>query len=501
LTQRKGAYAKDFNFLNGNTLSLNLKKKQRKVAAGLLGLAAKQQGKQSRNYITAPVAKSFKGLSSRAKVTTMSSGVTRVKHSEYIKDIGGSMDFTVDANPINPGEPNLFPWLSSIAARFESYQFRNLNFRYETTSPTSTAGSVIITVDYNPQASPPDSKVQALAMESSVRTAPWGSVNHRSLPHNLTKRKSYYINNGDPSIFDPDLFDTGVMMVMTEGIPSESGSVGEMYVDYEVDLITPTLTDFAADGYSGQITATSLVTPANLRFLFEAGVDVTPSDAPFTAGPGYSVNAGTLGGVQFQEPGTYLVSMMFTSSSITLPEDNWSLGSSSDLTVTQVIPIAPGTVVLDTTTNTATATFVVTQQKEAAPFSGILGFGNTSTIGIQTGVVDSVVMIAPFAVDARRRPRRRAIAAARHIGSRRPHIKTVQVYKPPTPKESIKPRSALTSTGLHPQSAVRESREAVGQNRRPASAAVPIPRRASESRPSNFRILHGFEVDEEGYDE
>lgn len=394
---RKGISKKDFNFLNGNTLALNFKGKRNRNGNGVM------------QRVSAPVAKSFKGGTSRAKITQNGSGVTQVKHSEYVTDVDGSMEFAVDAMPINPGTSTLFPWLSSIANRYESYCFKKLCFRYETTSPTNTPGSVILAVDYNPQAVPPMSKTQALAMESSVRSPPWTSVLHNSLNHNLTKRKSYYIRT-DSEVTDPDLYDTGVLMLMSEGVPTESGSIGEMHVDYIVDLITPTLSNTSASGPSNLITASSNVDPADFAYLTEEDIDYDPDTQDFLVGPHLNVDrtvgaVGNVGAMLIRTPGTYIITHMFKSNGLTLPASvsNWTIGiadvEGSSFDVSSFVNVVPGgtdVVVIDSNTNTVTSTNIV-QAIGRGSLGTLFGIGSTldRTVG-ESGSVQTSIMIAPY---------------------------------------------------------------------------------------------------------
>jgi hypothetical protein len=318
------------------------------------------------------------------------------------------MDFAVDAMPINPGTSTLFPWLSSIANRYESYCFKQLCFRYETTSPTNTPGSVILAVDYNPTAVPPQSKTQALAMESSVRSPPWTTISHKSLGHNLTKRKSYYIRT-DSDVSDPDLYDTGVLMLMTEGVPTESGSIGEMHVDYVVDLLTPTLSNTNASGPSNLITADSNTTPDDFSYLTEENMEYDPDTEDFVVGPHLNVNVtegatGNVGAMLIKTPGIFIITHMFESNGLTLPPlvSQWGIGiadlgtGSSESTFTNLVPGDGTNVVIDTTNNKVTSTNIVlvVGGSVLGTLFGI-GSGQPRTTG-QTGSVQTTILVAPY---------------------------------------------------------------------------------------------------------
>lgn len=399
--QRSGAKLsqREFNFLNGNTLSFlnGVARKTNRNSRGNIGKQARS------NRVNAPTASGFAGLSSKANITTMGSGITRVRHSEYVKDIPASNGFSAESFPINPGTSELFPWLSSIAQRFESYQFKNLNIRYETTSPTNTAGTAIITVDYNPQGTVPVSKTQALAMESAVRTPVWGSVNHRSLSHNLAKRKTYYVRSPRVAITDVDLYDTGLAVMMVEGVPADvSISVGEMYVDYEVDLITPILdSDFQGEDTVKFISG-SEVGSFDARYLFErAGTEYPAGQQVLQYGPGISVNVshGTIGGkvgaIRFKRSGQYLVNFDFKANGVGVGFDPTAFGwgtlapGATEINVVNLTPGGALVMVDGSDTSQAMAVYAVEVRVDgpAGPFFGI---GDNSAFGLDPDIVSTV---------------------------------------------------------------------------------------------------------------
>jgi len=60
-------------------------------------------------------------------------GSINVRHREFVTDVpaANASIFSLFINsPINPGNGALFPWLSQIAIRYESYRFKNLRFVY-----------------------------------------------------------------------------------------------------------------------------------------------------------------------------------------------------------------------------------------------------------------------------------------------------------------------------------------------------------------------------------
>jgi hypothetical protein len=211
-----------------------------------------------------------------------------VKHREYFTDVtagaGTPTAFDVESYAINPGQSDLFPWLSKIAANYESYRFNSLKFIYSTEAPTSYAGTLILAVDYDATDSDPIDKQQALAYRSSVRSAPWNGCEHRSLPEDLHKAKSNFIRPGaQPNGTDLKTYDIGNLFVISQGVSVANAVLGEMYVEYEVELMTPvyeSTTSFAAAG--GQILNNGTLTLAN---PFGDGlVHATPNTVGFNMG-------------------------------------------------------------------------------------------------------------------------------------------------------------------------------------------------------------------------
>jgi hypothetical protein len=193
----------------------------------------------------APVAKSRMVRSSRPNIQSMRNGDCRIVHREYIQDVvanatGPPTTFSVATISINPGIQATFPWLSKIAQNFESYRFRKLNFCYETEAPSSLGGTLVLAVDYDAIDNVPLSKQQALAYRSSVRSAPWTECCHKSVSEDLHKLKSNYVRSGAlPAGTDLKTYDVGNLFVVTQGVTTSSAVCGELYVEYDLDLLTP----------------------------------------------------------------------------------------------------------------------------------------------------------------------------------------------------------------------------------------------------------------------
>ena len=85
-----------------------------------------------------------------------------VRHREYIQDMysaSGTANsvsaFAIQGYPIQPGSFVTFPWLSSIADKFEQYRVEGMLFEYKSmysdavVTQNGSLGSIILATEYN----------------------------------------------------------------------------------------------------------------------------------------------------------------------------------------------------------------------------------------------------------------------------------------------------------------------------------------------------------------
>jgi len=202
-------------------------------------LARPSSSSNTRKIVTAPVARTKTYRKTAPKVTSRE-GHFIISHREYVADVLGSVSFQVVSFPINPGLSSLFPWLASIANSFDSYVVHKMVFHYETTSATTTVGSVNLAIDFDAVDTPPTSKAAMLNSEGSVRTAPWTSVSMPVSSQNLKKfARERFVRSDTVAAADQKTYDLGVLYVGTSGQVSSGLDIGELYVDYVIELRTP----------------------------------------------------------------------------------------------------------------------------------------------------------------------------------------------------------------------------------------------------------------------
>lgn len=175
-----------------------------------------------------------------------------VKHREYVRDISGSAAFSTVSLPINPGRVKTFPWLSSLARNYESYLFHKLSFEFVTSSPSSASGTIALAVDYDATDSAPSTKSQLMNYVETVSGAVWQFVAHHSTLANLHKRKSYFVRLSSAAGADIRISDVGNLVIGTDG-HGGSNIIGSLYINYEVELMTPCMEDIGLGGAVSQV--------------------------------------------------------------------------------------------------------------------------------------------------------------------------------------------------------------------------------------------------------
>jgi len=277
---------------------------------------------------------------------------TTVKHREFISDIAASTEYAVTKYSINPGDSRTFPWLSRMAKLFETYKFRDLKFSYEPTCGSATPGSVNLAIDFDASDDAPPSKIQLMSYHNAKRISPWSATTYVATHQDLSKFaiSRYTRASTQPPNTDIKTYDVGNFFIAVSGVDGASlPEVGELYVEYTVELYTP------------QIPSGSIQPELFVGTIGNNGFTLPLQGQPFGPNPKATNFNGTgflsfdAGGFNFNEPGRYLVvwSLDILSSQVVKA----GIDSSDGVTITQVgdvnrsdnvwlfdIPVPPATV-------------------------------------------------------------------------------------------------------------------------------------------------------------
>lgn len=249
--------------------------------------------------VSAPVARGRIAITGKPEIQ-MSGGKTIVRNREYWTDVTTSVSFSNKAEFISPTNSTVFPWLSSVAANYEMYKFKKLKFIYESFCSTSTSGSVIMAIDYDSADTQPANKQQLLAYEGAVRTVPWSEATCTATRQKEVN-KERYVNPGTTVVANTDnrLFYLGFINLALVNCGTTGVGVGEVHVEYEIELMVPQLQFAQAALSSGAAVANAGATAA-----LPLGTTVTNSGIVVVD------NNGTNNTISVTKPGTYLLDLV-----------------------------------------------------------------------------------------------------------------------------------------------------------------------------------------------
>jgi hypothetical protein len=120
-----------------------------------------------------------------------------------------------------------------LARSYDKYRFRKLKFEFRSVVPTTTAGVVMMTFDYDTLDALPTSKFEHSQTTPNVESNSFNSFELPVACDNVFR----FIRQGSISNTDLKTYDFGQMVISSSyGVAS---LLGEVYVDYEVELQKP----------------------------------------------------------------------------------------------------------------------------------------------------------------------------------------------------------------------------------------------------------------------
>lgn len=201
--------------------------------------------------------------------TGSADGGVVVRHKEYVSDVyAQGLGFENGHFVVNPGLERTFPWLAQVAANFTEYTLHQCVFTYKSAiapigaSSTGQVGSIIMAAQYNVSDEPFSTKQQML-LESGAcadmltRDMVFGV---ECDPAKLSGAVGKYVRSG-PVITQADAktYDHAVLNIATDSLPIGylNQNVGELWVEYTVELRKPRLFTGAGDAISRDVWAQS----------------------------------------------------------------------------------------------------------------------------------------------------------------------------------------------------------------------------------------------------
>jgi len=257
-------------------------------------------------YVEAPVALGVRRVNPVARVSG-TGNVVVVQHREYVADVIGSIPYSVLGYAVNPGVSTTFPWLSVLARNFEKYRFRRLDFCFESSVATTAAGVVLSAIDLDANDPAPPSKQVIMAYQGASRSNVWMESCTR-LPE---MQPELYVRTATaPASTDIKTYDAGNLWLAVQGTIDSTSAIGELYVDYVVELhvpqlaavannpalsVTNTLISFLGATFAGAAPYVLGVNNFQLGFLLplNARILITTTVVGTTPGTGATVSVAT----------------------------------------------------------------------------------------------------------------------------------------------------------------------------------------------------------------
>jgi len=147
----------------------------------------------------------------------------------------------IDRLRCNPGSAKTFPWLSGMATSWESYRFRKLRFQFIARCPTTTAGSLILSPDYDAQDGQPATEQQMTQLRDTVEDNPWKDMTCDLKPASLNRAyKTHFVMDDSrysTTSQDEKTIDAAQFFISAD--KDANANWGKLWVDYDVDFFTP----------------------------------------------------------------------------------------------------------------------------------------------------------------------------------------------------------------------------------------------------------------------
>jgi len=173
----------------------------------------------------------------------------RYQHQEFLGDVTSSADWELTQFRVNPGLPESFPWLATIASSFQKYRINGLVFYLRSTSSVAIAstdnlalGTVLGAYQYNLYDAPPSSKVDMLALSGSLSGKP--SEDHIYAMECAPSKNPFDVKlvRHTGVVDDVAKYDHAIFNLATYGFPGEY-ALGELWVSYDITLMAPKIED------------------------------------------------------------------------------------------------------------------------------------------------------------------------------------------------------------------------------------------------------------------
>lgn len=172
----------------------------------------------------------------------------RVRHCEFVTDLVVPADksaFNSNTFDIDPTSTGTFPWLASVASKYQKFKVKGMVIGYRSTSTDyNNSGVVAIAVNYDPAETAYASMTDLLNSKFAVSTKPSNSM---LAPVECDPSRSptdgYYVKHvTSTDVSEASIRQTvmGKINIATSGLTLDPGAtIGQVYVSYDIEFLYP----------------------------------------------------------------------------------------------------------------------------------------------------------------------------------------------------------------------------------------------------------------------
>jgi hypothetical protein len=190
--------------------------------------------------VGAPVTLSRRMLTAKPRMVTKPGQSFRVKHRELVNaSVAGSTSFTVQSTlAINPGLAATFPWLAPQAQQWEQYVCHQLHVIWVPIAPTSTAGDIMISPEYDSSEPEPTTETQLVDSADTVVDSCWNSLVCCLDPLAMKGFGPRRFVRACAIAGDIKTFDVAKVYIASN---NETGTtaIGKLYIEYDFEFFKP----------------------------------------------------------------------------------------------------------------------------------------------------------------------------------------------------------------------------------------------------------------------
>lgn len=200
-----------------------------------------------------------------------------VNHREYLKElVSGPMSvvnpssgtlFQLETIALNPGNSDLFPWLSQLASNFQEYEIRGMIVELKTEaadySSNFNIGAMFMSADYNVLNPAPVNKRELENQEYATSSKPSNSLIYGvECAPSLTSTPHLFVcqNREYPAGADKRLYDLCNLHIGSQGLPAANTVIAEIWVSFEVALFKPILANIDDQAIGAHFTLSDCTT-------------------------------------------------------------------------------------------------------------------------------------------------------------------------------------------------------------------------------------------------